>query len=72
MIANLIGGLIMIAAGLFPLYFGLSNWWWILGGAMILFGAVVAYSGCRTSCLLGKAPNISDEEIKRLKETKDE
>lgn len=51
MISNLIGGLIMIAAGLFPLYFGLSNWWWIIGGAMILFGVVVAYSGCRETIM---------------------
>ena len=51
MIVNIILGLLMIAAGLFPLYFNLNNWWWILGGAMIVFGGMVVYSSFRTTIL---------------------
>jgi len=47
MIANLIGGILSIAAGLFPLYFNLNPLWWILGGVMILWGLVVGYSTFR-------------------------
>ncbi len=68
MIANIIGGLLLIAAGFFPLYFKLNNWWWIAGGVMIVWGAMIVYSGCRYSCLLGIGPDISDEELKKLKE----
>jgi len=47
MIANLIGVILLIAAGLFPLYFNLNPLWWILGGVMILWGLAVGYSSLR-------------------------
>ena len=47
MIANLIGVILLIAAGLFPLYFNLNPLWWILGGVMILWGLAVCYSAFR-------------------------
>jgi len=53
MIANIILGLILIASGLFPLYFKLNNLWWIAGGAMIIFGGMVVYSSCRPRGQLG-------------------
>ena len=70
MIANLIGGLLMIAAGLFPLYFGLSNWWWIAGGVMIVFGGMVVYSGCRCRCSFAQEIDLrlSPEEIDKVAE----
>ena len=51
MIANIFAGLLMIAGGLFPLYFKLNNWWWIAGGVMIVFGAIVIYSSFRNTVI---------------------
>jgi len=53
MIAQLIASILLIAAGLFPLYFNLNPLWWILGGLMIIFGLVIGYSSLRTSYLGG-------------------
>jgi len=49
MIANLLLGIALIAAGLFPLYFNLNPLWWILGGVMILLGLVIGYSSLKCS-----------------------
>ncbi len=51
MITNLILGILLIAAGLFPLYFNLNPLWWILGGLMILLGLVIGYSAFRTTVM---------------------
>jgi len=47
MLAQLLGAILLIAAGLFPLYFNLNPLWWILGGLMILWGLVIGYSSLR-------------------------
>jgi len=53
MIADVLGVILLIAAGLFPLYFNLNPLWWILGGLMILWGLVLGYSALRTSYFVG-------------------